>query len=188
MTAPTLDITQAVLMKAMGDYLGTILPDGYEIAQAQQNRVPPPVGAHYLIMTPLRTSRLMTNIEDDPPADIIPPETGPLPYGIEAAYEWVVQLDFYGDESADAAQAVSMALRDASACTAFDASGYAIQPLYADEPRQMPFSDESQQYEERWSLEAHLQFNPVLATGQDYADTLRVDLINVEAQVFGQEN
>ena len=157
------------------------------IEQGQQNRTSPPPG-DYVIITPLRTTRIATNTEIDPGPTFVPPPVGALPKSIATSYEWVVQLDFYGDGAGDNIQVFSIAFRDSSACDFFTASGYAIQPLYADEPRQMPFVDESQQYEGRWSVDAYMQFNPTLATEQDYADTLKVQLINVEAEIFGQEN
>jgi hypothetical protein len=46
-----------------------VLATGVEVVQAQDNRVPEPVGADYVTMTPLRRPRLSTNV--DTPADVI---------------------------------------------------------------------------------------------------------------------
>jgi hypothetical protein len=37
-----------------------------------------------------------------------------------------------------------------------------------------------EQYEERWIVGANLQYNPVVSTPQQFADTLEATLINVD--------
>lgn len=100
--------------------------------------------------------------------------------------ECVVQLDFHSADttSADAANTVSTALRDEFGTSFF--AGLAsplngVSPLYADDPRQMPFMDAEQQYEWRWVLEAHLQYDPSVAVPQQYGDGAQVQLVDVDA-------
>jgi hypothetical protein len=56
-----------------------------------------------------------------------------------------------------------------------------IQPLYADNPTQMPLIDGEAQYEQRWKLTASLQYNPIVTVSQDFADTLTLTLDEVDA-------
>jgi hypothetical protein len=48
-------------------------------------------------------------------------------------------------------------------------------PLYADDPRYMPFVNENQQYEWRWVLEACFQVNQTVVVPKQYADAVDVD-------------
>lgn len=94
--------------------------------------------------------------------------------------ELTVQLDVHGPNSADNAQTVSTLFRDDFACEFFAGVNPAIQPLHADDPRQMPFVNDQNQYEWRWIVEARLQANIVVTVGQQFAAALEVDLISVD--------
>lgn len=95
--------------------------------------------------------------------------------------EFVFQLDSHGPNSADNATIISTALRDDYAVEVFASLNPNISPLYADDPKQMPFINDQQQYEDRWIVEAHLQVNTTFRVPQEFADTAEVDVINVEA-------
>lgn len=105
--------------------------------------------------------------------------------GLEQGAEVVVQLDFHAADNtaSDFAQTVSTALRDPFGVEQFAQQdpNYGVVPLYADDPRYAPFINEAQAYEWRWTLDAHLQVNQVLAVGQQYADALAVDVKSVDA-------
>lgn len=92
-----------------------------------------------------------------------------------------MQLDVHGDASADNAQILSTMLRDPAACDFFAASGVDMQPLYVTDPRQAPFLNAQDQYENRWTLDAVMQANPVVSTGLQFADTVALDLVEVDA-------
>jgi hypothetical protein len=62
---------------------------------------------------------------------------------IEQSTEVVIQLDIHGPNSADNTQVISTLFRDQYAVTQFSGSG--VTPLYADEPKQMPFINAEQQ-------------------------------------------
>ena len=66
--------TDAVIFKALGQFLQTILPipaanlivsptSSIEIVRGQNNRVPIPLGPDFVVMTPLTRPRLATNID-----------------------------------------------------------------------------------------------------------------------------
>ena len=91
----------------------------------------------------------------------------------------VIQLDVHGPNSADNAQTIVTLLRDGFGVAAFNASGFDIAPLYADDPKQVPFLNAEQQFETRYIIEARLQANQIVAPPQDYADQLQVALNEV---------
>lgn len=91
----------------------------------------------------------------------------------------VIQLDVHGPNSADNAQTISTLMRDDFAEISFAASGYDVQSLFADDPKQVPFLNAEQAYETRYIVEAMLQANQVIAPPQDYADQLHVTMEEV---------
>jgi hypothetical protein len=95
-----------------------------------------------------------------------------------------VQLDFHSanvGDSANMAQTVSTMFRDIYATEFFAATGYDVAPLYADDPRQMPFQNAEQQFETRWIVEAHLQANQIVeGIPQQFADEVSIGFVEVE--------
>jgi hypothetical protein len=98
--------------------------------------------------------------------------------------ELTIQVDVHGPNSADNAQVISTAFRDDYAFDYFatgpgQSSG--AYPLLADDPKQIPFLNDQQQYEDRWVVEARIQVNPAVVVPQQFADALSLDIISVEA-------
>jgi hypothetical protein len=83
-----------------------------------------------------------------------------------------VQIDIHGPASPDNAQIITTLLRDEYATDLFASSGFDVTPLYANDPRQMPFTNGEQQVENRWVVDAVLQCNPILTVPQQFADEL----------------
>lgn len=100
---------------------------------------------------------------------------------LQQSTELVVQVDVHGPASADNAQIISTAFRDDYAVTWFSSNNFEAVPLYADDPKQMPFSNDQQQVESRWMIEAHLQVKPVVSLPQQFAGEVDVTTIEVEA-------
>jgi hypothetical protein len=92
-----------------------------------------------------------------------------------------VQLDVHGPSSGDNAQIISTLLRDSYGVDQFATSGFDVTPLYASDPRQLPFENAEQQIEERWSIDAVLQCNPVVTVQQQYGNSLAITLVDVQA-------
>ena len=116
------------------------------------------------------------------------PQTVPGPVAIAAGgkailepTEVTVQLDVHGPHSADNAQTISALFRDDFAVQFFDDTGFDLAPLYTSDPRQIPFSNDQQQVEYRWVIDAVLQVNPVLTVPQQFADALAVGVVSVDA-------
>lgn len=92
----------------------------------------------------------------------------------------VLQLDVHGPNSSNFAMIISTVFRSETATDIFTALNAAIAPLYADDPRQMPFNSGEQQYENRYIVEVNLQVNQTVAIGQQFADALQVVTQSVE--------
>jgi hypothetical protein len=139
-----------------------------QVIKGLGNRVSAPPGgstsASYVVMTQLTRARLRTNIDtfdDTNPA--------PVAISVEQGTEVMLQLDIFGLNAADQATIVTALWRDGYACAAL---APVCQPLYCDEPRMMPLVDGEEQYEQRYTITAHLQYNPVVAAPQQFANAL----------------
>lgn len=105
---------------------------------------------------------------------------------IAQAVKWAIQLDFHSKDpriAGDAAVTFSTLFRDAYAVESFAAQSPAtgVVPLYCEDPKLVPFTQDQQQYEERWVVEALLQANVIVSVPQQFADAVSVQLIDVDA-------
>jgi len=143
-----------------------------EVIQGLGNGVPMPLGG-FISMTALYQNRLSTNVDAylDPT-----PTTGSKT--ARQAVQYTIQLDAYGPDSSDWATILSTMLRDEYACLSMAPN---VQPLYCDDPRQIPLIDAEAQYEQRWSINAVLQYNPVVSTPMQFFDAATVGLVEVDA-------
>lgn len=94
--------------------------------------------------------------------------------------ELTIQCDVHGPSSADNAAILVATFRDYRGVELFDAQGLDIAPLYADDPRQLPFTTAEDQWEDRWVVDLHLQINPIVSVTQEFADALSTAIIEVE--------
>jgi len=94
-----------------------------------------------------------------------------------APSEYRLQLDFHGPLGDQNAQIASTMFRDEYACSLMPPD---VQPLYADDPKQIPFINGERQYENRWTLDLMLQTNQTVIVPQQFADQLFAGLINVD--------
>lgn len=132
----------------------------------------PPASPGFVVFLLQRSKRLRTNQTTwDTLAD------DPTQVAIEQGTQLDMQIDGFGARSGDWAVMLETLLRDETGCNAL---GPTCQPLYADEAFEMPLTDDEAQYEQRWSLTATLQYNPVTTAPMQFADTLSIDLINVD--------
>lgn len=97
---------------------------------------------------------------------------------IEEGAKVTVQIDVHTEDNtaSDLAQTISATLRDPYGVSLFGGTG--VSPLYADDPRYMPFVNENQQSEWRWVLEACFQVNQIVVVPKQYADAVDVDLVD----------
>ena len=233
--------TQSNVMTALRTFLIAILPPGVAVIQGQQNRVPEPEGADFVVMTPILKERLETNswswadvaftgsisgttltvtavdfgtilvgaslfganVASGTTISALGTGIGgvgtytvsgsqsvasaPLACGainIKQPTKITVQLDVHGPNSSDNAQTISTLFRDDYAVQNFYASGFDVMPLYAGDPKQIPFLNGEQQYETRYVIDAVMQANEVVSPPQQYAGTLGPIIIENEVSVL----
>lgn len=183
MTAPTLSLTERQALIAVRAFiLGAIGSDGkaIEVVKGQDNRVPAPRTPDYVVMTTMNRRLLATpsttyhdGALDDTPGAGLREDLAPA--------ELDIQLDFHGPRSLDLCTVVHSLTRTSYSTEAFAASGFDVTPLYTNEPHQSGFSNGEQQIENTWILDLTVQCNPILTSGQDFADELVVGLLEVDA-------
>lgn len=167
-----ISITDQAVFKALGDFLEAALPVNTEIIQLQDNQVPMPRGA-FVGMNNAGTKRLSTNVSKYQPGagdtagqkDILTPT------------QYTMQVEFYGADAASWANIVQALFRDEWTTLVMPPN---IQPLYADDPIQIPLVDGEAQYTQRWQLNAVMQFNPVVGVPQQFADQLSIGVKEVD--------
>lgn len=95
--------------------------------------------------------------------------------------ELTIQTDFYGDSASDNAQTFTTLFRDEWGASFFSALSESISPLYTDEPKQVAFTSEQNQYQDRWIVNTMLQVNAVVTVPKQFADQIAVSRIPVDA-------
>lgn len=173
--APTLAAVFTKVRAFMLDPVLGVVPVGTLVIRGPINRAAQPAVDH-VIITPTFRRRLRTNVETD--VDPFPaPDPGTMK--LEEGVQLHVQADFYGGAGGDWAAAFETIWR----------SEYTVNylapecaPLYADEARMMPLVVGEEQYVERWTTVAVLQYNPVTTTPQQFAGAADVTLINVDQE------
>lgn len=157
---------------ALKAFVHNVLPDltNRQVVQGQQNNTPMPAGPNFVVIVP--TGRVWQSTTthgyrpDDDQRDTTLPTRGEY------------NVNFYGPASADDAQTFAMLFRDMYGCDFF--RSYAVQPQWADNARQMPLIDDAKQYQQRYLVQAHLQFNPTVSTTQQFADTLDLSILEAD--------
>ena len=168
---PTLSPTESDILALLRAWLLSLFPNGYEIIRAAANRVPPPQGASFAVMTPRQRQPLGCPVvlyQDGSPGQRIE----------SLAVSQTVQLDLHGPQSADQAQLVAATFLTPATFAAF--KGSAVAPLDLLSVRSEPFLDGEKQQEQCWILDLALQINQTLTTGQDFAAALAVTLVPIE--------
>lgn len=147
---------------------------GCEVVRGLDNRVPMPEGG-FIAITPVTQQRLATNVVTQRPGFVEPSQ--------ETMQKIMqgIQIDCYGPTSGDWAAIISTLWRDETTCTYLAEYSGKIQPLYTNDPVQMPLVNGEQQYEERWIVKAFLQYNGVVTLDQQFFTGVDVGLINVDA-------
>ncbi len=166
--APVFSDVYTALVSFIQGALGTSVP----VIQGLGNRVPMPgVSPGFVAITLLGERRLSYTIDSwDMSAGS--PTTGTAEQKIEVA----IQMDFYGPSSGDWAATISTLFRDDYGVQALAPT---CAPLYADDARMIPLINAEDQYEQRWSLDARLQYNPVVTVSAAFADATSITPISV---------
>lgn len=166
--AASLSITEAQLFQALGDFISGLV--SIEVVRGLQNRTSMPQG-DFITMSPAGSVQLNRPVASWDASTVT----------YSQSKQWAAQIDCYGAASNDTAQLIVSMFRTPYACDALASYGWALAPLYAEDPRQMPLVAGEEQYIERWSFNAILQYNPSITVTQQSADTLTAGVINVDS-------
>lgn len=164
------DVTFTNIMTALRSFLLQTL-SAYpttEVVQGQVNRTPPPASDNYVVMWPLRNVRLATSVDSWK-------GIAPVSLTITKSTRMDIQIDVHGPASNDIAQVISTLWR--SLYGVDNIPNFTFAPLYASEPRQIPFINGENQYEMRWVIEASLQITPNVSTPMQFADKLSATIL-----------
>lgn len=99
--------------------------------------------------------------------------------------EFTVQVDVHGPNSGDNAQLISTLFRDEWGTRKFRELNPAVQPLHADDPKQIPFFNGENQVENRWVITAVMQANEIVEMPMQFADEANLTVIEVDAAFPG---
>ncbi|MGX2974490.1 phage neck terminator protein [Ursidibacter arcticus] len=152
----TLSVTHDDIYREARDYLlGLFHLEGDRVIRGYSNNVPLPQSP-FILMNIIHEQPLSTNIHDyslnEGNAEVM------------QSLEVQMQIDFYGESSGAMARKFCTLWRDFYACERLTV----FQPLYCDEPKYLPFTNEASEYEERYTVTAHLTYNPVITHEQDF--------------------
>jgi hypothetical protein len=164
-TNPTFD---AVMLKVQAFLVAIAAPANLQVIRGPVNRAAQPVGDH-IIYTPIMRNRLRTNVHEDNPTT--------QQTTIEEGSKTFVQFDFYGLGAADLSAIAEMLWRDQFAC---DILSPEAKPLYTDTANMVPLVTGEDQFLERFTLTAVLQWNVRTTVTQQSATTLEFGLVNVD--------
>ena len=139
------------------------------------NRVATPKGA-FIAMTAIGDVRLETNIDTDVDGYFT---GGPQITQSMKPTRLDIQIDFYGPNAQSWALMTEILFRDDYA---FEALEPDVAPLYADDPIMVPLVDGEDQYLNRWTVTAAVQFNPITVTAQSFSTTLNTKVILVDEE------
>jgi len=166
--AVTIDIIDQDVFRALVVFFRSFLPANVEVVQAQDNRVPMPKGG-FVAMNNIGMDRLSFNVDSY--------NSFTQGKSILTPTKFDMQLDFYGPTAQEWAIKTVSLFRDEYATEIFPPN---IQPLYADDPDQIPLIDGEDQYEQRWRLAATLQYNPILSTSQQSMIAVEIELAPID--------
>jgi hypothetical protein len=176
----TLVPDESAIETALGAFLNGIglfctLPQStVEVVAGQDNRVSEPQSHDFVVVTPIRRSRLLTNIDSY--------NYGSGTKSAQQNTQITYQCDVHGPNSSDNAQLISTLFRDDYGYNVISGSNAAVTPLHADEPRQVPYINAEAQFETRWIVDCVLQADQVVSElPQQFFDSATVTAISVEA-------
>ena len=172
----TLDLTEDQVTETLGNFLAAVLPiAAANVFVGQENQIPEPTASDFVVMWPIARSRL--GLTDQSWQYV----TAPTTMQNQTATEVTVQVDIHGPSSADNAQLFADLWQSDYGCAYYDEVALPMRPLRAEVSGQVPFINGEGQFENRWVVKAVLQANVTVSTTQDFADTITVDPVNVEA-------
>lgn len=140
-------VTHAQIFREVRAYLlGLFSCPPESVVQCYQNDAPLPKQA--VVMS------ILFEHAFDFPASYYEPERDKA--AVQQSVEVTMQIDFYGNQAGDRARKLSNLWKNQYTTARLTS----CQPLYCKDPMQMTFINEQSRYEERWTVELALQYNP----------------------------
>ena len=154
-------MTEADFMTALHGYIVAVTGlAGTRIFRGNQSRMVLPKSGSYCIYTPIIRQRRGTNVYDFD-AEGLPDNKN----GVDTISALVlidVQVDFYSTDSMAYAQILEIASRSYMGSDYFKTAGKDVRVCTAQAPRNLTGIDESNQYEERWSVTITAEVCPAI--------------------------
>lgn len=174
MTSPVTSIPQEQLYTVISTFLQSVTGFSQQLViQGLPNRDAMPLASPgFATMQITLANRLNYNIDTWGPTD-----PAPTSVNVETHYKGRLQVDFYGAASGDLAAIFASLWRDETGCLALEPT---CDPLYTDDPFLAPLDDSEEQYEQRWTVNAYFQYNPVVSVPMTFANELEVTLVSVD--------
>lgn len=153
------------VIEALGAFIAPFLPQGTQIIRGQQNRDSMPPNP-FVVLTEVLKMDLSTPIVKGTPSN--------AQNSVMSPKRIDVQVDFFGPSACDQIAAVKGVYRTAYCASQFPAG---IAPLFCSDERQTSLTNAEQQYEDRWTITASLQYNPSVYLPQQFASALKVNIL-----------
>ena len=167
----TIDITDQDVFTALVSLFATFLPSGTPVVQGLDNQVPMPASG-FVLMTSSGMDRMGTNVDTF--------NSSLQSNAIQPPIKYEVGIDFLGPLSQSWSMQFQALFRDEYATDLMPAN---IQPLFADDPIQIPLVNAESQYEQRWRVRAAMHYAPTITTTQQSATVIGIG-INPIDQTF----
>ncbi|MGV7078489.1 phage neck terminator protein [Testudinibacter sp. P80/BLE/0925] len=162
--ATELITTHDDIYKDVRAYLMLLFPEVKDkVIRGYSNNVPLPESP-FILMNIIHEKAVSTNVHDFSVAD------GNAE--VMQTIELMMQIDFYGEQAGTMARKFTHLWRDFHACENLTC----CQPLYCDEAKYLPFTNEKSNYESRFMTTATLNYNPVVIHDQDFITDPQINI------------
>jgi hypothetical protein len=152
-------ITVDDVIDALVLYLAPIVP-GVVVARGSANLVPLPPSPCIIVRDITRQQLATATTEYDAPNESVT-FTAPMRQDL--------QIDCYGPTSADMSHAIQTTFKTWYATEHFPDF---IKPLWCDDAMRVPLVTGEQQYEDRWMMTLHIQYNGGVTLDQEFFDVV----------------
>lgn len=164
----TVNTTIDQVIETLRLFIIPFIPNG-KVYRTQVNRVPMPIDP-FVILTEL------FEIDLDIPYEDYSNTVDTTSLIINGPTQIDIQIDFYGNNSGDYCRAVKNAFRTSWGFNKFPSN---IKPLYMSKGIQTPLLAREQQWENRWTTTASLQYNPIIEVSQSFASS-NISISNIK--------
>lgn len=165
--AATLNWSADQLFAVLKPYFSALL--SVPVVRGQGNRVPIPadLGADCVVITPVLQSMMAQPVSKQSDLSVI----------VSVGMQWNLQFDFIGPNSQALSAIAMIPWRTPWGCDQI----IGISPLYAGDAVQSPLIGAEEQYEEKWRVEAAIEYVAIMTLAQQSAIALEIGLVSVDA-------